>query len=343
MKNQIKTSEVVQPLVQGNPSSVHRKRIRIKQVDAFTDTPLTGNPAGVVIDANGLTDGEMQVIAREMSVPETAFILPSSVKGADLRIRWFSPTTEVPLCGHATIASFHALAEEGLFGMSRDGTYRFTLETRSGLLPVTVEASRTSIDVWLGLNLPSFTRASTQKLDVMRILNISLEDFESRLPIVADKYIYVPIRRLHTVYALQPNIFAVSQFLANRNLFGLCAFTTETVDRASSVHSRFFAPNMGINEDPVTGSANGPLGVYLFEHGLLDELPGVQRTRRTASGIAQVSEPHNALVTLLAEQGDSIGRKGRVKVQLSVSGKVVTAVSIGGRAVTVFDGEMLIA
>jgi trans-2,3-dihydro-3-hydroxyanthranilate isomerase len=317
------------------------KRVHMKQVDAFTETPLTGNPAGVVIDATGLTDSEMQVIAREMSLPETAFILPTLTSGADLRIRWFSPTVEVPLCGHATIAAFHALAEEGIYGMSHDGAYRFTIETLSGLLPVTVEKSAERVDVWLGLNLPSFTRAGIQKLDVMRILNIKLDEFEARLSIVADKYLYVPIRRLHTIYALKPNLFAVSQFLSNRNLSGLCVFSTETVERTSSAHSRFFAPNLGINEDPVTGSANGPLGVYLFENGVLGEAEKSQRLRGTVKNNPPAEE--EKLIAITTEQGDAIGRKGRVRVRLSVRGGQVTAVSIGGRAVTVLDGEMLIA
>lgn len=320
-----------------------KRRVHVKQVDAFTETPLTGNPAGVVVDANGLTDSEMQVIAREMAVPETAFILPASITGADLRIRWFTPAVEVPLCGHATIASFHALAEEGLYGMSHDGAYHFTIETHSGSLPVTVEKSGTLIDVWFGLNLPTFIRAGIQKLDVVRILNISLEEFETRLPIVADKYLYVPIRRLHTIFALRPNVFAVSRFLSNRNLSGLCVFTTETVDRTSSVHSRFFAPNLGINEDPVTGSANGPLGVYLFENGVLQEQGGPQPPRRVLKKTSEGLTSEDRTFMLIAEQGDAIGRKGRVHVRLSLHGDQVAAVSIGGRAVTVFDGEMLIA
>lgn len=319
------------------------RRVHIKQVDAFTETPLTGNPAGVVVDASGLTDTDMQVIAREMALPETAFILPASMKGADLRIRWFTPQVEVPLCGHATIAGFHSLAEEGLYGMSHDGTRHFNVETLSGVLPVTVEKSSALIDVWFGLNLPSFTRASMQKLDIMRILNITLEDFESRLPIVADRYLYVPLRRLHTVFALQPNIFAVSQFLSNRNLSGLCVFTMETVERTSSVHSRFFAPNLGINEDPVTGSANGPLGVYLFDNGVLAEHGDAPRSKRTAKKSTDAPVEEDKLLTLVAEQGDAIGRRGRVHVRLALHGGQVAAVSIGGRAVTVFDGEMLIA
>jgi PhzF family phenazine biosynthesis protein len=178
-------------------------RIHIKQVDAFTETPLTGNPAGVVANAEGLSDQHMQTVAREMSVPETAFILPPSTPAANLRIRWFTPSTEVPLCGHATVAGFHALAEEGLYGMKNPGTYSFKVETKSGILPVSVEKKGDGIDVLFGLTVPEFTRAGQFKLDVMRILNISLEEFENRMPIVVANYLYVPIRRLHEAELLR--------------------------------------------------------------------------------------------------------------------------------------------
>ena len=106
-------------------------KIRLKHIDAFTDTPLTGNPAGVVVNAEGLTDQQMQKVAFEVAASETAFILPAETPDAQLRIRWFTPTAEVPLCGHATVASFHALAEEGMFGMEKAGNYKFNLETKS--------------------------------------------------------------------------------------------------------------------------------------------------------------------------------------------------------------------
>lgn len=300
------------------------KRISIKQVDAFTDEPLMGNPAGVVLNAQSLSDHHMQAIAREMAVPETAFILPASVPGADLRIRWFSAETEVPLCGHATIASFHVMAEEGTHNMTEPGTYKFNLETKSGVLPVRVEKSVSYAEVFFGLPSPEFHRAGQFKLDLMRILNITLEEFDPRMQIVMTNYLFVPVRRLHSIFAIKPNFFALAQFLANRKLFGLCVFTTETIERKSSVHSRFFAPTVGINEDPVTGSANGPLGVYLYEQGVLDD---------RVSGDS---------ISIIGEQGDVISRKGRVTIQLALRGKTVQSVMVGGRAITTLDGEMIV-
>lgn len=296
------------------------QKIGIKQVDAFTDTPLTGNPAAVVLEASGLTDQEMEAIAREMAVPATAFVLPPSTAAAHVRIRVYTPQAEVPLHSHATIASFHALAEEGLLGMKEPGTYKFNVEAKSGVLPVRVEKRPDATECYFNLPIPEFIRAGQFKLDAMRILNVALEEFENRMPIVVAGALFVPIRRLHTIFSMKPNFFAMSQFLANKNLSGLCAFTLETVDRSSAVHCRYFAPTAGLNEDPVTGAANGPLGVYLFERGELQAVDGT--------------------VTLTGEQGDAMGRKGRVMVRLAVQGAEVVSLEVGGGAVTSVKGEM---
>ncbi len=297
-------------------------KIKIKQVDAFTTVPHTGNPAGVVTDAKDLTDGQMQTIAREMNLSETAFILPPTKPGADLRIRWFTPSVEVPLCGHATVAGFHALAEEGKFGLNKKGVHSFKLETMSGILPVDVNKVEQKISVMLGLKIPTFEKANHYKIDLVRVLNITAGEFESELPILRHDYLYIPVRRLHTLFTMKPNFLSISNFLSSRKLSGMCLFTTETVDRESVVHSRFFAPNFGINEDPVTGSAHGPLAVLLYDSGVL--------------------ETHDGQCVCQAEQGDAIGRRGRVKIELHVKDEKPTAVKIGGNAVTVMEGEMLL-
>lgn len=297
-------------------------KIKIKHVDAFTVTPHTGNPAGVVLDGKDLSDQAMQSIAREMNLSETAFILPPTKPDADVRVRWFTPTMEVPLCGHATIASFHSLAEEEKLGMKGDGSYRFRLETASGILPIEVTKNRSNVSVMFGLKLPSFDRAPQYKIDLVRLLNIALSDFENRMAIVREEYLYVPVRRLHTLFTMKPNFLALSSFLETKNLRGICVFTTETIERESVVHSRFFAPNCGINEDPVTGSAHGPLAVLLFENGVIE-----------ADGDRPVFQ---------GEQGDAMGRRGRVTMELELDNEKPVSVRIGGHAVTVLEGEMLL-
>jgi len=299
------------------------KRIKIKQVDAFTTTPFMGNPAGVVTQAKGLTEKEMKFIAREMNVSETAFILPTTTSKADVRIRWFTPTTEVSLCGHATIASFHALAEEKHLGMSKTGTYHFRLKTKSGILPIEVEKARRRTVIKFGLPVPRFRKAKVDVHTLAKVLNISAAEFDRCLPILMAGNIYIPIQRLSTILKMKPDFNEMIRVGRQKNIHGFCVFTTETIEPFSSVHSRFFAPHAGIKEDPVTGSANGPLGVYLYEQGLLGTRDGTLK--------------------IVGEQGDAIARKGRVLIEVEVRRGKVKSVSISGEAVTVLQGEIIIS
>ena len=296
------------------------KSIAVKQVDAFTTKPFTGNPAAVVLSANGLTEKEMQHIAREMNLSETAFILPPSGKQADLRIRWFTPTNEVGLCGHATIASFHALAEENMHGMKKSGMYEFLLETASGILPVSVTKDSGLATVKFTLPMPELVKSHGLKTDFFAPLGISIDDFDKRLPCVAGMNAYLPMKRLSVLYDMQPNFDLLKKVIHQKKLLGVCVFSTETVERTSAFHSRFFAPNDGINEDPVTGIGNGPLGVYMVEHGLVGKSDGK--------------------IEMVGEQGDIIGRPGRVKVVVEVERGKSKSVAIIGNAYTVLEGTL---
>jgi PhzF family phenazine biosynthesis protein len=294
--------------------------ISIKQVDAFTDTPLQGNPAAVVLHAEGLTDAMMQGIAQEMALSETAFLLPPTATGADLRLRWFTPASEVALCGHATVATFHAVAEERLHGTGEQARRNFRVETRSGILPVAVHQEATGTTVHFGLPVPNFRQGYQHRDAVLSMLKLNGRELDPVLPILLDAYLYVPVIDRRVLFAVNPDYTAVDAFQRRHKIGGICLFTTDTVDRESAVHSRFFCPAEGINEDPVTGSANGPLGAYLYEQGLV--------------------KPQGDRVSLTGEQGDAIGRKGRVKITLEVAGGKVAKVEISGRAVTVFTTEM---
>jgi trans-2,3-dihydro-3-hydroxyanthranilate isomerase len=297
-------------------------KIKVRQIDAFTRVPHTGNPAGVVLEGRDLSEMQMQSIAREMNLSETVFVLPPTRAEADIRIRWFTPTMEVSLCGHATVACFHSLAEEGGLGMEKPGKYSFGVETASGILPVEVTKEGGEITVMMGMRLPVLERAQGYKIDLPRILNIATSDFENRLPIVRGESLFVPVRRLHTLFTMRPNFLAMASFLSSRKLGGICMYTTETIDRESLVHSRFFAPTLGVNEDPVTGTTHAPLAVLLFENGFLHVVKGCGNFQ--------------------GEQGDAIGRKGRVKVELNVENDQPVSVRVGGNAVTVLEGEMII-
>src|SRR5262245_29991200 len=129
------------------------REVSFRVVDSFTTSPFGGNPAGVVLEAEGLSQEAMQAIAREVNASETAFLLDTRRDDADLRIRWFSPSTEIPLCGHGTVAAFHAAMEQGRLAA---GTFR--MECGAGVLPVTLErGAEGRPEVSLGLPVPRLT------------------------------------------------------------------------------------------------------------------------------------------------------------------------------------------
>lgn len=303
------------------------KTYRIKHVDAFTTEPFCGNPAGVVLDARGLSDATMQQIAREMNLSETAFLLPPTLRSADLQIRWFTPAAEVPLCGHATIASFHALAEAGMQGMKRPGVYHFRLQTRSGILGIAVERKYSGTIVEFQLPIPEFRVHKKVPASLLVALGLRASDVQTGLPFVSESYLYLPVKRLSTLKSLRPDLGKLDSFTRSKRTLGISVFTLETIEPSSAVHSRFYAPAVGIVEDPVTGSANGPLGVYLYQYAIHRDFP-----------IPSFLLPDGRM-EFVAEQGDDMGRKGRVKVRLRVTGHGVKQVSIAGEAVTIMDSE----
>jgi trans-2,3-dihydro-3-hydroxyanthranilate isomerase len=304
------------------------KTCHIKYVDAFTTRRFAGNPAGVVLDAKDLSESEMQAIAREMNLSETAFILPATDREANLRIRWFTPSNEVPLCGHATIASFHALAEECLEGMKTNGQHYFRLQTKSGILSVRVEKNFYAISVEFELPIPAFKAKKTLPSALLASLRLKPMEIRSDLPAVCNSYLYIPVKRLSTVENMRPEFQSLAREMTKQKVIGVCVFTLETKESSSAVHSRFFAPNIGINEDPVTGSANGPLGVYLQRYvlGRGHQVP----SRKLADGRTE----------FIGEQGDELQRVGRVKIRLGLLQNAVETMSIAGEAVTVMNSTM---
>lgn len=296
---------------------------KLKQVDAFTDRAFTGNPAAVLMHAEGLTDEEMQKIAREMNLSETAFVLPPKDASHDLELRWMTPSAEVDLCGHATIAAFHALAEVKLYDLGENGERELRVRTRSGILPIRVRQEDGKVRVTMGLPLPTFTPYKGQKFELCQALSAPTELLDNTLPVwLSDLgYIFIPFVSREPLLKMKPSITELKNLSQKYRITGFCAFTTDTKYETSAAHSRFFAPMLGIDEDPVTGSAQGPLAVYLYQNG-------------------RVKGEGRIPVTL--EQGYEMGRGGRVWAELDVKEGKVCALWISGYAVTVMNAEIYI-
>ena len=246
--------------------------MRIRVVDAFADRPFGGNPAGVCLLEQGAWPEEswMQAVAAEMKHSETAFAKPSPEGAADWDLRWFTPVNEVVLCGHATLATAHVIATDGL------ATGKVSFATLSGVLGAEVVDDSISLD--FPVNRPIETETPSGLADAL--------GFEPEAVYITgelrDLLVEAPSEQV--LRELQPDLEAVATITSRERTRGL------TVTAAGSEFdflSRFFAPASGIPEDPVTGSAHTALAPYWSERLGRTELVGYQASAR--GGVVRVS------------------------------------------------------
>ena len=287
------------------------------QVDVFTRTPLAGNPLAVLPDARGLSDAEMQAIAREMNLSETTFVLPDEGDGADYRVRIFTPGSELPFAGHPTIGTAHALLEGGFVERSGDA-FTLTQRTLAGTQTIDVEPLEGGRVYTMTQPTPQFSPGPP----VARIAEVLRVKPEA---IVADPltvsvgvaWHVAALANLDVVRDLEPNMDAIAR-LERETDTAITVFCREAEDRACDVRVRSFAPGAGIPEDPVCGSGNGCVGAYLAHTGLA-----------------------RAPLAYEAEQGVELGRPGRVRVRVDAEGDAYR-VRVGGEAVTLLRGELVL-
>lgn len=228
------------------------------QVDAFTDRPFAGNPAAICVLPAARDEEWMQLVAREMNLAETAFLVRN---GDGFDLRWFTPLCEVDLCGHATLASAHALWEDG--HLARGATARF--HTRSGLLA----AEQVGGEIWL--NFPATPPAPAPAPDDLTVgIGVPLA-FVGRTPF---DYL-VEVDREETLRSLRPDLTVVAK-LPVRGVIVTARSGTAGIDFVS----RFFAPAAGVPEDPVTGSAHCALAPFWAAKLGRSELVGYQASAR---------------------------------------------------------------
>ena len=259
---------------------------RFTQIDAFTDRPFTGNPAAVCVLPSPRDDRWMQQVALEMNLAETAFLVPRP-DGFDLR--WFTPAAEVDLCGHATLASAHALWEERHLKPSEDARFY----TRSGLLT----ATRRGNHIWLDFPSTPISGAAPPE---------GLEPAIGRGATMVGRTVYDYLVELDSEAALR-SVAPDMTILARIQYRGVIV-TAPSSHPGYDFVSRFFAPRLGIPEDPVTGSAHCGLGPYWAGRLGKEELVGYQASSRGGTVLVRV-------------EGDRV--------------------HLGGQAVTVLRGEIL--
>ncbi len=294
----------------------------VRIVDAFTNERYAGNPCAVVSRAEGLTDAQMQAIARELSLSESAFVTPS--ERADFRVRFFTPRKEIPLAGHPTIATMHTLAEEGRIEIG-DEPRRIVQELSVGVLPVDLERRADGrVRTIMTQVAPEFRRELDRNV-YATALGVSPENLREDVPVqvvsTGTPQAMVPVTSLGVLESLRPDLQHLSDLEAMGQYFSTHVFTLETYEPANRAHSRHFAASAGIVEDPVTGSATGAMAAYLWRYGLLRER------------------------AYTVEQGHIIGRPGFVEVEVEGTddpNDIPTRVRIAGSATTVLRGVLTV-
>lgn len=311
---------------------------KIYQVDSFTKQRFRGNPAGVVLNANTLSSEQMQSIARELNNSESAFIIESSSKDYDIEVRFFSPMQEVPLCSHATIAAHYVYAKEKCLKDTR-----ILQKTKAGILPVDIKREGEDYLITMTQGAIEVQAPLDKKMQSKIIQALGLKEHELKrdYPIAISSTghskVMIPLEVHEILHTLKPDFNALSAISKEIACNGYYAFSVHANEEVL-VHSRMFAPAVGVNEDPVTGNAAGALGAYLVHYDILQEYKmhdeglqnrGFQNDR--------CLESHFCFEVV---QGEAIKRAGKIKVSVQKEGKKPKLVQITGEAVIVFSGEL---
>ncbi|HEX9139843.1 MAG TPA: PhzF family phenazine biosynthesis isomerase [Steroidobacteraceae bacterium] len=290
-------------------------RVRIFQVDAFTSTPLTGNPAGVVPDADRLSAAQMQAIARELNNSDTAFLLRADAPDHDLKVRFFTPRAETGFVGHATVALHAVLASLGRSARRQ--------QQSTGLVMVDVETGPpATVSVHLSPPpLQAILRAQAQA-QILAALGMTAADLDERCPPQfagsLGNRLLIGVQNGAVLARLTPDLPRLTELSTQCGASGYLLFTRQPSLSGVDTEARMFCPALGFAEDPVSGNAHAMLAVYLHARGLLP-----------AAG-------DRAL--LRGAQGHHLGRPGRVRIELSLKDGQIESVRMSGHAVIVFEG-----
>ncbi len=296
------------------------RTFKLLQVDTFTDKLFGGNPAAVVFNAESLSDNEMKQITREMNLSETAFILPS--KAGNFRLRYFTPGgNEIKFCGHATVGTLHAIACENEFGITKAGVYPLKVETNAGLMDMIIDYKKENdISIEFDSTGIDLINDKYEHSVIAEKLGINAEIIDKNIPVMRDRtnnYVYLKIKSLNDLENINYDVKSAYDFASIDGTVIFCLMVNETFDKNNQIHSRCFAPLVGVNEDPATGSAQGALATYALLNKLIPD----------------------DLKVIGAEQGHFIGRPSQINIKITKeNGKYKAAVL--AKAISVFKTEL---
>lgn len=290
-----------------------RKHSTVRIVNAFTANGGGGNPAGIVLDADHLSTAEKQAVAAGVGLSETAFVSHSDIAG--FKLDFFTPTRQIAHCGHATIATFSYLHQQGLIGSGKTSK-----ETIDGVREIELTEDGMA---FMEQSAPVFTAISetSEEKKILQSLGITAADLRPDAPIMqvntGNSFLIVPLATTEGLAELSPNLEAINRISEARDLIGYYLFTQEA-GTGFDATSRMFAPRYGIEEESATGMAAGPLGCYLFE---------VLKMKGPAFHIQQGRFMQPAALSSL-------------RVELAIENTKITSLRAGGYGVMVSDREV---
>ncbi|MGP7817708.1 PhzF family phenazine biosynthesis isomerase [Niallia sp. 01092] len=293
--------------------------VKVYHYDAFSQMPNKGNPAGVVLDADHLTDEEMQKIAHLIGFNETSFLVASEV--ADIRIRYFTPGHEMDLCGHGTMAAIGALVLQDKLRQKK-----VTIETKAGIFTVEINfLANGEYEITMKQAAPKFHEYKGSRQALALSISILEEEIDKNLPIVYGSTgiwtLLIPIKKLDTFQKMKPINQDFPTILTEKPHASLHPFCLETYHAEANMHGRHFSsPYSGTVEDPVTGTASGVMGAYY------------------ATYINKLLKQDEKM-KLIVEQGQEMNKDGKVLVEVCNQDKGFE-VQITGSAVYVKEWRL---
>lgn len=299
-------------------------RLSYSTLDVFTDRRFGGNPLAVVHGAGGLTDEQMQAIAREFNLSETVFVLPAENLAHSARVRIFTPMKELPFAGHPTVGTA-ALLAENKFGQGRDADALIVLEEGIGTLRVGVRLRKDQAP-FAEFDAPKvpIEAGTLPPVDILAAglgLIPSEIGFENHKPVcyaAGNAFAFVPIASLEAIGRARVNGSYWASAFSQQGLVGAYLYTRQCEHNTSSFHVRMFAPDAGVPEDPATGSAAVCFAGVIAR---FDRLPDGTHRR-------------------MIEQGFEMNRPSFVSLVLSIEGQALDNVRIGGHCVRVSEGTI---
>jgi trans-2,3-dihydro-3-hydroxyanthranilate isomerase len=312
------------PLLLAAASLFQAPEYRYLHLDVFTDRTLSGNQLAVFLEPDGLTAELMMDITREMAFSETTFVFPAEAEGTDFRVRIFGNNTggELLVAGHPTIGTAFALAETGRIAA---GTERVVFGLGIGPTPVDLEWKDGRLEfAWMQQRLPEFSRSVADADAVAAALGVEPSDIrETGLPVqqvsCGAAFLIVPMSSRAAADRATLDRQAMGKLLDAHGLVrrGVMVYTSEPGHDGATVYSRMFG--FGVIEDPATGNASGPLGAYLFRHGVVSP----EQARHIES-----------------RQGVRMGRPSWVHIRVLSQAGEITDIAVGGASVLVGEGTL---